>query len=288
MSVHNGIRANLWVWPITPLRTRWRKIPKAYTDAYTGWLRFNRSHTWRPLRRGYGLCITWKQSFWAPTQIACPTADVLSRASARNLQSSAQASPPRAFPHSRVPSSSPRHTMAESAGNTPVKAEPAESVPKPEPLLTREAPSPEDKRNRPKSEDLPSDAKPGHHRRSPERAIFVGNFPPSFCTEDIEQLFVKHGKVSRVDKKQNFAFVFMPNSQDAEAAIDELSGKSIGRPPRTLRVEWSRGDGTYRALFCAPRADSELTRLRRRRASSRSCAPQPQPAPQRDPVRCQL
>lgn len=83
-----------------------------------------------------------------------------------------------------------------------------------------------------------------------QRAVFVGNFPPTFSSEDIEQLFVKHGEVARVDKKQNFAFVFMVNASDAESAIAELGGKAIGRPPRTLRVEWSRGDGKSPGFAC--------------------------------------
>lgn len=82
------------------------------------------------------------------------------------------------------------------------------------------------------------------------RAVFVGNFPPMFTADDIEGLFVKHGEVRRVDKKQNFAFVFMNKTDDAEFAIRELGGKSIGRPPRTLRVEWSRGDGKFITLVC--------------------------------------
>lgn len=98
-----------------------------------------------------------------------------------------------------------------------------------------------------KTEDSePKDRDRGVNRRSDHlRAVFVGNFPPMFTADDIEGLFVKHGEVRRVDKKQNFAFVFMSRTEDAECAINQLGGKSIGRPPRTLRVEWSRGDGKF-------------------------------------------
>lgn len=97
-----------------------------------------------------------------------------------------------------------------------------------------------------KTEDVSADSKHSPVKSSGDenmRAVFVGNFPPAFTVADIEKLFEKHGPVARVDKKQNFAFVFMRNVENAERAIVELGGKSIGRPPRTLRVEWSRGDG---------------------------------------------
>lgn len=147
--------------------------------------------------------------------------------------------------------------MGEAAIKTEPGTEDNVDALKEEPLIApeKEPPSSEDKSERAfeKDEDVEPDNKVQDKRRksSPEssRAVFVGNFPPTFSSDDIEDLFTKHGKVSRVDKKQNFAFVFMPNSEDAEAAIDDLCGKSIGRPPRTLRVEWSRGDGEYHAFF---------------------------------------
>ncbi len=103
-----------------------------------------------------------------------------------------------------------------------------------------------------KMEEVSADSKQSCVKSSGEdnmRAVFVGNFPPAYTVADIEKLFEEHGPVARVDKKQNFAFVFMRNAENAEKAIAELGGKSIGRPPRTLRVEWSRGDGTF--LKCA-------------------------------------
>lgn len=102
-----------------------------------------------------------------------------------------------------------------------------------------------------KTEDAePEDRDRGARSRSENlRAVFVGNFPPNFAADDIEELFEKHGEVRRVDKKQNFAFVFMARTEDAECAIGQLGGKSIGRPPRTLRVEWSRGDGKFTQQF---------------------------------------
>lgn len=79
------------------------------------------------------------------------------------------------------------------------------------------------------------------------RAIFVGNFEYDSRTADVERLFAQYGPVARVDLKRGFAFVFMQNEQQGEAAIRGLDGRALDETRRRpLKVEWARGDGAIK------------------------------------------
>ena len=69
-------------------------------------------------------------------------------------------------------------------------------------------------------------------------------YPAAFA--DVEQLFAQHGKVDRVSlmadqdtgRSRGFAFVEMPNSDEAEKAISALNGTQLGS--RTINVNEAR------------------------------------------------
>lgn len=76
--------------------------------------------------------------------------------------------------------------------------------------------------------------------------IFVGNFPFDITEVQLTDVFAAHGKVDRVNiitdrdtgKTRGFAFVTMPNKDEAEAAIKALNGADHGGRP--LRVSPAR------------------------------------------------
>lgn len=75
-------------------------------------------------------------------------------------------------------------------------------------------------------------------------AVFVGNVDSNGDHADLTALFASYGTVNNVDVKKGFAFVFMPDRDEAERAIAGVSGMPYGPARRELRVEWSRGNGT--------------------------------------------
>ena len=72
--------------------------------------------------------------------------------------------------------------------------------------------------------------------------IFVGNLAFNATEDDVRQLFEVYGEVDTVrlvtdqytGRARGFGFVEMPNSHEAQAAIEGLQGKSLGG--RTLTV----------------------------------------------------
>ena len=66
--------------------------------------------------------------------------------------------------------------------------------------------------------------------------IFVGNLNVAATESDLRSLFVKHGKVDSVTlvrdrdtgHTRGFAFIEMPNDEEAEAAIQALNGTLLG------------------------------------------------------------
>jgi len=90
--------------------------------------------------------------------------------------------------------------------------------------------------------------------------LFVGNLPRSYEEEKVREIFAEHGEVSKVavprDRYTNaprgFAFVDMPNDEEAKAAISavngtEHEGREIkveeARPPRERRGGFDRNRG---------------------------------------------
>ena len=76
--------------------------------------------------------------------------------------------------------------------------------------------------------------------------IYVGNLAYRTSEEDLRQQFGRFGTVDRVDiisdretgRSKGFGFVAMPNSDEANAAIQALDGANVGE--RTLKVNEAR------------------------------------------------
>ena len=74
------------------------------------------------------------------------------------------------------------------------------------------------------------------------KKLYVGNLPYSIDDEQLQQHFAKHGAVRSaqviIDRTTNqskgFGFVEMETDAEAQVAIDQMNGKSIGG--RTLTV----------------------------------------------------
>ena len=72
--------------------------------------------------------------------------------------------------------------------------------------------------------------------------IFVGNVAFSTSEFDLEELFGRYGQVSRAmiatnrasGRPRGFAFVEMPDTSEALAAIEALHGSSFGGRPLTV------------------------------------------------------
>ncbi|RMF38636.1 MAG: RNA-binding protein [Planctomycetota bacterium] len=91
--------------------------------------------------------------------------------------------------------------------------------------------------------------------------IYVGNLSFRATEDDLRDEFSQHGEVSSVNiitdretgRSRGFAFVEMPNADEAQAAIEATNGKEIaGRGvtvnearPRTDRPRGGGGGGRY-------------------------------------------
>ena len=78
------------------------------------------------------------------------------------------------------------------------------------------------------------------------KKVFVGNLPFSATEEEVRSLFAEFGEVQRVSiitdrdtgKPRGFAFVEMPQDDEAQRAITALNGKQLGG--RALNVNEAR------------------------------------------------
>ncbi|MEA3311925.1 MAG: RNA-binding protein [candidate division WOR-3 bacterium] len=76
--------------------------------------------------------------------------------------------------------------------------------------------------------------------------LFVGNLPHSYTEEKVREIFAEHGEVGKVavprDRYTNaprgFAFVEMPNDEEANSAITALNGTE--HEGREIKVEEAR------------------------------------------------
>jgi RNA recognition motif-containing protein len=76
--------------------------------------------------------------------------------------------------------------------------------------------------------------------------IYVGNLPYSVRDDDLQNMFAPHGEVSSArvimdresGRSKGFGFVEMPNSDEAQAAIDALNDSDA--EGRSLRVNEAR------------------------------------------------
>lgn len=76
-----------------------------------------------------------------------------------------------------------------------------------------------------------------------ERAIFVANFAVGTNRDDIQKLFERYGVVSRLDMKDRFCFLFMPDEEagrDAVACLHDTSHLTDPARGKNLVVEWAR------------------------------------------------
>ena len=76
--------------------------------------------------------------------------------------------------------------------------------------------------------------------------IYVGNLPWAITDEQLREAFEEHGAVESANvikdrfsgRSRGYGFVEMPNDDEAEAAIEALSGKEMGG--RALTVNEAR------------------------------------------------
>src|SRR5262245_1834460 len=80
--------------------------------------------------------------------------------------------------------------------------------------------------------------------------IFVGNLNWATTEDELEQLFVPYGSVDRVQiatdretgRSRGFGFVEMPDDVEAQAAIEDLNGTSLGGRALTVNEARPRED----------------------------------------------
>jgi RNA recognition motif-containing protein len=76
--------------------------------------------------------------------------------------------------------------------------------------------------------------------------LFIGNLPHSYNEDKVREIFSQHGEVSNVgvprdrytNSPRGFAFVEMPNDEEAKAAISAISGTE--HDGREIKVEEAR------------------------------------------------
>jgi RNA recognition motif-containing protein len=84
--------------------------------------------------------------------------------------------------------------------------------------------------------------------------IYVSNLNSTIKEEDLKELFAAHGVISSVKiikehytgQSKGFAFITMPNEEEALAAISDLNNFQIGH--RALAVSRAKPRTTYRLI----------------------------------------
>jgi cold-inducible RNA-binding protein len=69
-----------------------------------------------------------------------------------------------------------------------------------------------------------------------KKKLFVGNLPFSTTQEELQEVFSKFGEIANVNlitdrmsgRPKGFAFIEMNSEEEAQAAIDGMSGQKIG------------------------------------------------------------
>lgn len=80
--------------------------------------------------------------------------------------------------------------------------------------------------------------------------IFVGNLPYETSEADVQDAFAPFGQIDEVrlitdrysGRSKGFAFVDMPNGDEAKAAIESLNGKDLQGRPLTVNEARPRED----------------------------------------------
>ena len=90
--------------------------------------------------------------------------------------------------------------------------------------------------------------------------IFVGSLPFSLEENELREFFEEYGEVSSVKivtdretgRSRGFGFVEMPNSSEAQSAIDGLNGKEVGERPLSVKEARERDESAPRKTFNRP------------------------------------
>ena len=76
--------------------------------------------------------------------------------------------------------------------------------------------------------------------RGGDTRVFLGNLPPDCRVRDIEEFFIKYGKVRNVLIKQGkYAFAEFDRVKDAEDAVYDMHGKRM--LDNKINVEFAKG-----------------------------------------------
>jgi arginine/serine-rich splicing factor 4/5/6 len=79
------------------------------------------------------------------------------------------------------------------------------------------------------------------------RPLFVGNLAAYVKPRHLTRLFEEKGTVAKIDLKMGFAFIFMPNLEEAEAAKEKFNNYEMEENNRRpLKVDWAKGDGSVK------------------------------------------
>jgi arginine/serine-rich splicing factor 4/5/6 len=60
-----------------------------------------------------------------------------------------------------------------------------------------------------------------------EKSVFVGGLPYSINERDLFDLFEKHGKINKINKKKGYCFIQYFDKNGASEAIKNLHGKNL-------------------------------------------------------------
>ncbi|KAF9354379.1 hypothetical protein BGX34_011037 [Mortierella sp. NVP85] len=76
-------------------------------------------------------------------------------------------------------------------------------------------------------------------------ALFLGRLAPDTRSRDLEDLFAKYGRVTRLDIKRgtnsDFGFVEYEDPRDADEAVHKLNGSVVNGKP--IVVEFAKNNG---------------------------------------------
>ncbi|KAI8832632.1 putative alternative splicing factor SRp20/9G8 [Chytriomyces cf. hyalinus JEL632] len=79
-------------------------------------------------------------------------------------------------------------------------------------------------------------------------SLFLGRLPTELKVRDLEDIFDRFGRISRLDIKRgasfNFGFIEFEDKRDAEDALNETDGKELSEFGTRLVVEWAKGGGS--------------------------------------------
>jgi len=69
--------------------------------------------------------------------------------------------------------------------------------------------------------------------------VYIGNLPPRVRDREVEDLFVRYGRIRELNVKNGYAFLEFDDPRDADDAVRHVDGQSFDGA--RLRVEFARG-----------------------------------------------